>query len=82
MAAAFIVETERWDLATKLIDPLQQDAAHFIDAIGGNPGPYQASAKYVQALWVFARGIAAAQKNLPGAQKSIDELQAMRQRAA
>lgn len=81
MAAAFIVETAHWDLATKLIDPLQQNAAHFIDAVEGSPGPYQALAKYVQALWIFTRGMAAAQKDSPDAQKSIDELQAMEQRA-
>ncbi|HYE34744.1 tetratricopeptide repeat protein [Methylocaldum sp.] len=81
MVAAFVVETTRWDLATKLIDPLQKDAAPFIDSVEGSPGPYQAPAQYVQALWIFTRGMAAAQKNSPDAQKSIDALQALEQRA-
>ncbi|MGH8685970.1 MAG: tetratricopeptide repeat protein [Nitrosospira sp.] len=81
MAAAFIVETARWDLATKLIDPLQQDTAKFIDAIEGSPGPYQGLAKYIKTLWIFTHGMAAAQKGSPDARKSIDALQAMEQRA-
>ncbi|SCY28731.1 Tetratricopeptide repeat-containing protein [Nitrosospira sp. Nl5] len=79
MAAAFIVETRRWDWAAKLIDSLQRNTAHFIDAVERNPGPYQGLAKYVQSLWIFTRGMAAAHKNLPDAQKSIDALQAMAQ---
>ncbi|MDN5935093.1 MAG: tetratricopeptide repeat protein, partial [Nitrosospira sp.] len=81
MAAAFIVETRRWDWATKLIDRLQRNSAHFIDAIERNPGPYQGLAKYVQALWIFTRGMVAAHENSPDAQKSIDALQAMAQGA-
>ncbi|SOD41631.1 hypothetical protein [Nitrosovibrio sp. Nv4] len=80
MAAAFIVETERWDLAEQLIDPLQQNAAHLIDAIEHASGPFQAAAKYVRALWIFSRGMAAAKKNSRDARKSIDELEAMEQR--
>jgi hypothetical protein len=41
----------------------------------------QGLAKYVHALWIFTRGMAAAQKNSPDAQKSIDELQVMEQQA-
>ncbi|MGH8762513.1 MAG: hypothetical protein ACREUR_04695 [Nitrosospira sp.] len=81
MAAAFMVETGRWDLAAKLIDPLQKETAQFIDAVEGSPGPYQGLAKYIKALWIFTRGMAAAQKGAPDAQKSVDALQAMEQRA-
>lgn len=81
MAAAFMVETRRWDLAAKLIDPLEREAAPFIDAVGGSPGPYQGLARYVKTLWIFTRGMAAAQKGAPEAQKSIDALQAMEQHA-
>jgi tetratricopeptide (TPR) repeat protein len=77
MAAAFVVDTARWDWATKLIDPLQRDAARFIKAVEDNPGPYQAFARYVRALWLYTRGMAAAQTNSPDAQRSIDELRAM-----
>lgn len=81
MAAAFIVETERWDLAEQLIDPLQQKAAVLMDAIEHDSGPFQAAAEYVQALWIFSRGMAAAKENSPDARKSIDKLKAMEQRA-
>ncbi|MGJ0491770.1 hypothetical protein [Methylobacter sp.] len=81
MATAFVVETGRWDLAAQWVDPLQKDAGQFIEAIERSPGPYQGLAKYVRSLWIFTRGMAAAQKNSPDAQKRIDELQAMEQRA-
>jgi tetratricopeptide (TPR) repeat protein len=42
MVAAFVVETARWDMTTKLIDPLQQNVAHFIDAVEVSLDPYQA----------------------------------------
>jgi len=82
IVAAFVVETARWDLATQLVDPLQKDAAPFIEAVESNPGPYQALAKYVQSLWIFTRGMAAAQRNSPDTQKSIEALQAMAQQAS
>lgn len=81
MAAAFIVETTRWDWATKLVERLQRNTANFIDAVERNPGPYQGLARYVQALWIFTRGMAAAQKNSPDARKSVGALQAMAQGA-
>jgi tetratricopeptide (TPR) repeat protein len=76
MTAAYIFETERWDLATQLIDPLRRNAGHFIAAVGNSPGPYQALARYVQSLWTFTQGMAAARKSAP-VQDSIDALQAM-----
>ncbi|MCL7423433.1 MAG: hypothetical protein M8364_21305 [Methylobacter sp.] len=76
MTAAFIFETERWDLAAQLIDPLRRNAGHFIAAVENSPGPYQALARYVQSLWTFTQGMAAARKGAP-VQNSIDALQAM-----
>lgn len=81
MAAAFVIETGRWDAATRLIDPLQKNVGHFIATVEDNPGPYQGLAKYVESLWIYTRGMAAAQKNSPDARKYIDELQAMEQQA-
>jgi hypothetical protein len=79
MASAFVIETERWDLATKLFEPLQKNAA--LSDLTSRPDPFQALAQYVQALGIFTRGLAAAQKGSPDAQKSIEELQAMENRA-
>ncbi|MGH7963539.1 MAG: META domain-containing protein, partial [Candidatus Binatia bacterium] len=81
MASAFVVETERWDLATKLFEPLQKQTARFAAALEGSPPQYRALAQYVQALGIFTRGLAAAQQGSPDAQKNIDELQMMEQRA-
>jgi len=82
MAAAFVMETGRWDLAAKLIAPLREKAGDFIAAVGSSPGPYQGLAQYVQSLWTFTQGMAAARENSPDARKSIDALQAMKQRAS
>jgi hypothetical protein len=81
MAAAFAVETARWDRAASRIDLLQTDTESFINSIAGSAGPYQGLAQYVQALWLFTRGMAAARNDSPDSRKSIDELQAMEQRA-
>jgi tetratricopeptide (TPR) repeat protein len=79
MASAFVIETGRWDLVTKLFEPLQKNAA--LSALTSRPGPFQALAQYVQALGIFTRSLAEAQKGSPDAQKSIDELHAMERRA-
>jgi tetratricopeptide (TPR) repeat protein len=81
MIAAFVIETGRWDAATRLVDPLQKSAGHFIASVEDKPGPYQGLARYVESLWIYTRGMAAAQKNAPDARKHIDELQALEQRA-
>ncbi len=79
MASAFVVETERWDAAQKLFEPLQSNPA--VSSLAGKPGPYQSLAQYIQALGIFTRGLAAAQKGSSDAQKGIDELQALVQQA-
>jgi tetratricopeptide (TPR) repeat protein len=81
MIAAFVIETGRWDAATRLVDPLQKSAGHVIASVEDKPGPYQGLARYVESLWIYTRGMAAAQKNAPDARKHIDELQALEQRA-
>jgi tetratricopeptide (TPR) repeat protein len=79
MASAFVVETERWDAAQKLVEPLQNNPA--LSSLAAKSGPYQSLAQYIQALGIFTRGLAAAQKGSSDAQKSIDELQALAQQA-
>ncbi len=75
MAAALVVETERWGMAEKLFETLQKNPA--LTSLAGKPGSYRSLAQYILALGIFTRGLAAAHEGLPGAQKSIDDLQAM-----
>ncbi len=79
MASAFVVETERWDAAQKLFEPLQNNPV--LSSLAGKSGPYQSLAQYIQALGIFTPGLAAAQKGSSDAQKSIEELQALAQQA-
>ncbi|MGH8533279.1 MAG: hypothetical protein ACREV1_11300, partial [Gammaproteobacteria bacterium] len=79
MASAFVIETERWELADKLFAPLRENTE--LRSAAAKPGPFQALAKYVQALAIFTPGFSAAKQNSPGAQKSITELQTMREQA-
>ena len=76
MAAAFVVETERWDATTELLPSLPTPA-------GTAPAPSssnsdQAFAVLVQTPAMFARGLAAAMQSTPVAQQSIDALRAIR----
>lgn len=92
MAAAFIIETERWDMADKLFARAEQAMATEIGPPGGagahaghmpaaptgnNPG---AAGRYRQnpSLPVFVRGLAAAKAGSAEAEKSIASLQAIR----
>ena len=79
MASAFVVETERWDMAQKLFEPLQNSPT--LSSLAGKPGPYQSLAQYIQALEIFTRGLAAAQQGSAAARQSIDELQALGRQA-
>jgi tetratricopeptide (TPR) repeat protein len=79
MASAFVIETERWELAEKLFAPLQKNVQ--LRSAAEKPGPFQALAKYVQALAIFTPGFSAAKQGSPDAQKGITELQAMRKQA-
>jgi hypothetical protein len=92
MTAAFIVETERWDLATGF-DPLQgkaerQAATHdagTLEHAGHRASREAANAKaatvdsfdLAQPLRIFVSGLAAAVKSAADAQKSIAELRAI-----
>ena len=69
MTAAFIVETERWDLATRLFDPLPGKAER--------QAATQDSFDLAQPLRIFVSGLAAAVKSAADAQKSITELRAI-----
>jgi hypothetical protein len=77
MAAEFIVETERWDAAEKLL-PSPQGKAQDPKASAGSD-PHKAFAAIAQAPAIFARGLAAAMKGAPEAQESMAALQAIRE---
>ena len=77
MAAAFVVETERWDLAAKFFaaqavpagDEMAGHAAHNAPAATPARGPRS------QSLPSFIRGLAAAKSGSPEAARFISELQ-------
>jgi hypothetical protein len=77
MAAEFIVETERWDAAERLL-PSPQGKAKDPKATAG-PDPHKAFAAIAQAPSIFARGLAAALRGSSDAQESVASLQAIRE---
>ncbi|QBQ54759.1 tetratricopeptide repeat protein [Nitrosococcus wardiae] len=77
MAAIFVVETERWEAAEQLL-PKGGGIQAQTDS---SSNPIQTNLAIVQTPAIFARALAAAVKNSPQAQKSITELQAIREKA-
>jgi tetratricopeptide (TPR) repeat protein len=88
MAAAFVIETERWDMAAKFFDaaPQQadrQDAGAMEHAHGAAPAPAanQTNTRRMsnrsQTLPVFVRGMAAARTNADEAGTSLARLREM-----
>ncbi len=89
MNAAFIVETERWDLATKYFGPEATAAGAEADGHAGHngasapppsttPSATTARPQRSQSLPTFIRGLAAAKTGAPEAARFIAELQATR----
>lgn len=80
MAAAQVVETERWGAADKLLPaaPAKDKTA----GAAGRKGPYQAFAALARAPAVFARGLAEASQGSDAAGKSVAELRAIRKQLA
>ena len=81
MAAAFVVETERWDAAEQLLGLPQAKARDVKPQTGGSLNPAQAYAVVAQIPAIFTRGLAAAAKGSPEAQKSMTELHAIREQS-
>lgn len=80
MAAAFIVETERWDLAAKLFSKAEaadEGGAHAAHN-AGPPAQMSTRGRKNLSLPIFVRGMAAARAGTPDAEKSVNELQTMR----
>ena len=76
MTAAFIVETERWDLAAKLFATEPAKAAEDMTAHAAHNQPAAAPTRgpRSQSLPSFIRGLAAAKLGLPDAARYIAEL--------
>jgi len=84
MNAAFIVETERWDLAAKLFATDQAKATEDMTAHAGHNQPAAAPARgpRSQSLPSFIRGLAAAKLSSPDAARYIAELQSALQQVS
>jgi tetratricopeptide (TPR) repeat protein len=80
MAAAFVVETERWDTAENLFSPPLETARDSRTSSGSNP--YQAFAVLAHAPAIFANGLAAANTGAPDAETSITKLRTMHEQLA
>jgi tetratricopeptide (TPR) repeat protein len=84
MAAAFIVDTQRWELAAKLFAESEGASAEAGEHAGHGAAPTPAatmpgSSYRSQALPLFIRGLAAANRSLPDADQRLAELRARRQ---
>ena len=81
MLAAFIIETEQWNLASKLFAAPPAEAGEAMHA-AHNAMPATGSVRARRGLSIspFARGLAAAKTGSPDAAKCIAELQAIRKK--
>jgi hypothetical protein len=77
MAAEFVVETEQWDTAERLL-PATQGKAKDSKATADSDS-YQAFTALAQTPAIFARGLAAAMKGSPDARDSVAALRAIRE---
>lgn len=80
MAAAFVVETKRWDAADQLLPPAK--AAEAKVQTGGTTNPMQAYVVVAYIPAIFAHGLAAAARGSPVAKESMTELRAIREKAS
>lgn len=76
MAAALVVETERWGAAAQLLPALPMPPSQPPAPSGANP--YQAFAALAQTPVMFARGLADAMQGAATTPQSIDALRAIR----
>jgi hypothetical protein len=78
MAAAYVVDTARWERAAAVTASPPVPAGNAPAPIGGNAGQYQAFIALAQTPVLFARGLAAAVQGVPEAQQFLAELHAIR----
>jgi hypothetical protein len=89
MASTFIVETGRWDLASKLFDPIEGQTGESAGAHAAHGGPQPVESAGTmrrsnvgQVLPTFIRGLAAAARGSEEAEKSLAKLQELRKQSA
>lgn len=91
MASTFIIETERWDLASKLFEPIEGQAVESGSggAHAGHSGPPPAESGGTmrrsntgQVLPTFTRGLAAAARGSAEAEESLEKLREMRKESS
>ncbi|HET9533240.1 MAG TPA: hypothetical protein VFQ92_22990, partial [Blastocatellia bacterium] len=89
MASSFIIETERWDLASKLFEPIEGQAGDSGGEHAGHSGPQPAPSGATQrrsntgqVLPTFTRGLAAAARGSAEAEKSLEKLREMRKESS
>jgi tetratricopeptide (TPR) repeat protein len=74
MAAAFVVDTARWDQATAVTVPLAAPAGNATTPPSSGVKSYQALTALAQTPALFARGLADAMQGAPEAQQFLAEL--------
>lgn len=82
MAAAFVIETEQWNLAQKFFASTASQDQEMAGHAAHNPAPAAVSgrARRGESLAPFVRGLAAARSGSPDTAKNIAELQTIRKR--
>jgi tetratricopeptide (TPR) repeat protein len=78
MAAAFVVDTARWDQATAVTAPLAAPAGNATAPPSSGVQSYQALTALAQTPALFARGLGAAMQGAPEAQQSLAEIRTIR----
>ncbi len=78
MAAAFVVETERWELVKRLFGSGAESAGDTMAGHTMHGGTTGGRNRRSEMLPIFMRGLAAAKNTSPDAAKSVAELQAIR----
>jgi tetratricopeptide (TPR) repeat protein len=73
MAASYVIETERWDTANKVLPPLVSKDTK--QRASTESDPYAALAAVARTPAIFAHGFAAAMRGSPEVQQSLDALQ-------
>ncbi|HEX2228455.1 MAG TPA: hypothetical protein VHM64_15070, partial [Candidatus Binatia bacterium] len=73
MAASYLIATQQWAAAEKILDPAA--ASNFAEPPGSGSNPYAAFAALARTPAIFARGLAAAMTGSPQAHKSFAVLE-------
>ena len=81
MAAAMVIETERWENADTLLPAVQNIAQSSQQPDGAGSHSYQAFMAVTRIPTIFARGLAAAMRGSPQTQDSVSALRTIREQS-